>query len=387
VYCARKLGKDEHNKKDWYPHDKLEPILRETFGIIVYQEQVMQIAQILSGYSLGEADLLRRAMGKKIKAEMDAQRERFVSGAKEGGLDKAKANEIFDLLNKFAAYGFNKSHSAAYALVSYQTAYLKANYPVQFMAAVLTAELGNAEKVAHFIAESEAMGITVLGPDVNESRETFTPVFGKVPSSEFRVQSSPPETQSSEPGTVIPAPSDSRASIRFGLAGIKGVGEQAAQKVIEERDRNGAYRDFDDFLSRLDGRSINKRVLEHLAKTGAFDFSGASRKKLFDGIDAAMAAVAAHARDKAAGQHSFFDMFADEKAGAAVPSRPGSALNSQLSTLNSAEEDFSSAEKLAYEKELLGFYVSGHPLNAFAGLTEAIDTFPLVELLEQPDRT
>ena len=147
VYCARKLGKDEHNKKDWYPHPKLEPILRETFGIIVYQEQVMEVAKVLSGYSLGDADLLRRAMGKKIKAEMDAQRERFVSGAVEGGLDKAKANEIFDLLAKFADYGFNKSHAAAYALVAFQTAYLKANHPVEFLAASMTLDLDNTDKL------------------------------------------------------------------------------------------------------------------------------------------------------------------------------------------------------------------------------------------------
>ena len=367
-----------------YPHKLLEASLQETYGIIVYQEQVMECAKIIAGYTLGGADMLRRAMGKKDAEAMAKERIKFVEGAKRvNNIDEKKANEIFDLLNKFASYGFNKSHSAAYALVSYQTAYLKANYPVQFMAAVLTAELGNAEKVAHFIAEAEAMGIEVLGPDVNESRETFTPVIAKVPSSEFRVSSSEPKTPNSEPETVIPATSDARAAIRFGLAGIKGVGEQAARNIIEERDAKGAFEDFDDFISRMDGRAINKRVLEHLVKTGAFDFSGASRKTLFESIDSALAAVAAHARDKAAGQHNFFDMFAPEP-----PARNPKSESSDLkSSPAAAADDFASSEKLAFEKELLGFYVSGHPLNTFAGLTDAIDTFPITELLNQPDRT
>ena len=183
-----------------YPHKLLEASLQETYGIIVYQEQVMECAKIIAGYTLGGADMLRRAMGKKDAEAMAKERIKFVEGAKRvNNIDEKKANEIFDLLNKFASYGFNKSHSAAYALVSYQTAYLKANYPVQFMAAVLTAELGNAEKVAHFIAEAEAMGIEVLGPDVNESRETFTPVIAKVPSSEFRVPNPQPQTRNPKP--------------------------------------------------------------------------------------------------------------------------------------------------------------------------------------------
>src|SRR5262249_9569125 len=226
-----------------YPHPLLEPILKETYGIIVYQEQDMECARIIAGYALGGADMLRRAMGKKDAEAMAKERVNFVEGAKRvNNLDERKANEIFDLLNKFASYGFNKSHSAAYAVISYQTAYLKANYPVQFMAAVLTAELGNAEKVSHFVAEAEAMGLRVLGPDVNESRENFTPVFNKA-----------------DPNDL--------GSIRFGLAGIKGVGEQAAQKIIEEREKNGPYGDFEDLVRRVDGRAINKRVLEHLSKT------------------------------------------------------------------------------------------------------------------------
>jgi len=334
-----------------YPHKLLEQSLQETYGIIVYQEQVMECAKIIAGYTLGGADMLRRAMGKKDAEAMAKERIKFVEGAKRvNDISEAKANEIFDLLNKFANYGFNKSHSASYALVSYQTAYLKANYPVEFMAAVLTAELGNAEKVSHFIAEAEAMGITVLGPDVNESRGDFTPVGEK---------------------------------IRFGLAGIKGVGELAATKIIEEREANGPFADFEDFVRRVDGRAINKRVLEHLVKTGAFDYSHAPRKPLFDGIDAALAGAVAHARDKAAGQHSFLDMLADEK----PKKKADKALSSQPSALSSdSSTDFTSQERLQFEKELLGFYVSGHPLNAYAGLAEALCTHTEESVLLEGDR-
>ena len=344
-----------------YPHSLLEPILKETYGIIVYQEQVMECAKIIAGYTLGGADMLRRAMGKKDAEAMAKERVKFVEGAKKlHGIDEKKSNEIFDLLNKFASYGFNKSHSAAYALISYQTAYLKANYPVQFMAAVLTTELGNAEKVAHFIAECEAMGLTVLGPDINESRDTFTPVV-----------------------TVgQPSASEGR-SIRFGLAGIKGVGEGASQKIIAEREKNGPFTDFEDFISRVDAKALNKRVLEHLVKTGAFDFSGAPRKRLFDGIDAAIAAASSHARDRAAGQNTFLDMLGEPPSPAAMNSRAGGAPISSGSTT----DDFTSAEQLQFEKELLGFYISGHPMNAYLGLADALDTYGPGELLEQEDRT
>jgi DNA polymerase III subunit alpha len=330
-----------------YPHPLLEPVLKETFGIIVYQEQVMECARVIGGYTLGGADMLRRAMGKKDVEGMAKERIKFVEGA--GRLHKiseAKANEIFDLLNKFAQYGFNKSHSAAYAIVAYQTAFLKANYPVQFMAAVLTAELGNSEKVSHFVAEAEAMGLVVLGPDVNESRDTFTPVGDK---------------------------------IRFGMAGIKGVGEGASIKIIEEREKNGPFADFTDFVERVDSKALNKRVLEHLVKTGAFDFSGASRKKLFDGIDAALATAAANARDRAAGQSGFFDMLAEDTP---APAKKAVVRRQQADN----DDDFTQAERLQFEKELLGFYVTGHPMNAYIGLADALDTFAPDELLNQGDR-
>lgn len=358
-----------------YPHPLLEPVLRETYGIIVYQEQVMECAKVIAGYSLGGADMLRRAMGKKDQKAMDEQRQIFIKGAAEQhSIPTAKANEIFDLLNKFAQYGFNKSHSAAYAVVAYQTAYLKANFPVQFMAAVLSSELGNAEKVSHFIAECEAMGMTVLGPDVNESREMFTPVF-KAPSHQPSAVSPEPEADRRQ----LTADSAQTGSIRFGLAGIKGVGEQAAQKIIAEREEHGPFADFQDFITRVDSRAINKRVLEHLVKTGAFDFSGAARKSLFDGIDTALATVAATARDKAAGQESFLDMLAEPAP--IAPMVGAVALNRPP-----AVEDFTSAEKLQFEKELLGFYVSGHPMNLYTGLAEAIDTYTVEQLTQLSDR-
>lgn len=378
-----------------YPHPLLEPVLKETYGIIVYQEQVMECARVIAGYTLGGADMLRRAMGKKDAEAMAKERVKFVEGAKKHhNIEEKKANEIFDLLNKFAQYGFNKSHSAAYAVVAYQTAYLKANYPVQFMAAVLTAELGNAEKVSHFIAECEAMGLQVLGPDVNESRSDFTPVLraataamtsGPVTNDQCRAAKPSAAAATSDIGQwslVNGQSAPAGAAIRFGLAGIKGVGEQAALNIIAERDKNGPYASFEDMVARVDGRAINKRVLEHLAKTGAFDYSGASRKKLFDSIDSALAGAASQARDRAAGQFSLLDML-DTPA----PAKSGSGASSRKAAAISEDIDFTPAEKLQFEKELLGFYVSGHPMSLYTGLAEALDTFPVDQLLSQPDRT
>ncbi len=391
-----------------YPHPLLEQSLKETYGIIVYQEQVMECAKIIAGYSLGGADMLRRAMGKKDEKAMAEERVKFVAGAKRvNNIDEKKANEIFDLLNKFASYGFNKSHSAAYALISYQTGYLKANYPVQFMAAVLTAELGNSEKVSHFIAEAEAMGIVVLGPDVNESRGTFTPVGDK---------------------------------IRFGLAGIKGVGEQAAQKILAEREANGPYRDYTDFLIRADPRAINKRVLENLVATGGFDFSGAGREQLFAQIDDAISALgelqrtypalrkdAVVAKVEEPADTMLFDLGstsaaqplppreqlakefnellrhtrrapttapvaaaaprADDHGGLDLGESPRAAAKGKAAATAAVERKLTAANILQFEKELLGFYVSGHPLNAYEGLIDAINTYPVTELLNQVDRT
>jgi DNA polymerase-3 subunit alpha len=435
-----------------YPHQLLELSLQETYGIIVYQEQVMECAKIIAGYTLGGADMLRRAMGKKDAEAMAKERLKFVEGAKRvNNIDEKKANEIFDLLNKFASYGFNKSHSAAYALVSYQTAYLKANYPVQFMAAVLTAELGNAEKVSHFIAECEAMGITVLGPDVNESREMFTPVFRRAakPGPGAMGDGRSAESASLSPLASRPSPAQPEAdgggaAIRFGLAGIKGVGEQAAQKILEEREKNGPYRDYPDFLIRADSRAINKRVLENLIATGAFDFSRAEREELFAQIDDAVGVlmelqrkypalrkdVPAVAKPEEPAESMLFDMAA-ASAPAALPDRdelaaeflrllkhtrrapsagnvPGAAAarafaddrmfdlgagagtaaaKTGAKAAATAERKVLTADtRLQFEKELLGFYVSGHPMNAYEGLTEALNTYAIEELLLQGDR-
>ncbi len=368
-----------------FPHPLLEEVCRETYGVMVYQEQVMEAAKVIAGYTLGGADMLRRAMGKKDPAAMAQERGKFVAGAAAvNGIDAKTADAIFELLNKFAGYGFNKSHSAAYALLSYQTGFLKANYPVQFMAAMLSSELGNADKVAHFVAECGAMGLEVLGPDVNESREMFTPV-----------------------GTRI----------RFGLAGIKGVGELAAQRIIAEREAGGPFAGFADFAARVDGRAVNKRVLEHLVKTGAFDFSGAPRKGLFGGIDQALAASAASARDRAAGQDTFLEALAEtptparggpraRTANGAAPnggddafggngrgtnpglngSAPGPGAAGGGPGGEPGPDDFTSHERLSFEKELLGFYVTGHPMDAYAGLAEAIDTASVDQLAQLDDR-
>jgi len=376
-----------------FPHPLLEEVCHETYGVMVYQEQVMEAAKVIAGYTLGGADMLRRAMGKKDPVAMAEERGKFVAGAKRlHDIDENVSDAIFDILNKFAGYGFNKSHSAAYAILSYQTAYLKANHPVQFMAAVLSSELGNAEKVAHFIDEALAMGIPVLGPDINESRESFTPVFRRaVDSPKSKVESENPVSAAPapdlRPSTFDPSAAPA-AAIRFGLAGIKGVGEAAAQKIIGERETGGPYRDFDDFIHRVDGRAVNKRVLECLIKTGAFDYSGAARGVLFAGLDEAvefisarLSATAADEREKTAGQVFLFG----EAETPAVRRRNGAAGESlQGGGGNGSASDFPLSEQLQYEKELLGFYISGHPMNAYAGLAEAINTVPEDQLLDQP---
>lgn len=332
------------------PHPLLKDLVQETYGVLVYQEQVMQSAQIIAGYTLGGADILRRAMGKKIKSVMDAQKEVFIKGAKAtNDIDRKTAESIFALLEKFAQYGFNKSHSAAYAMLSYRTAYLKANYPVEFMAAVLTSEQGNADKISHFLAECNAMNVPVLSPDVNESGSTFTPIL---------------EGES--------------GSIRFGMAAIKGVGEGAALVIMEEREKDGPYKSFSDFIVRQSDKNVNRRVIEALIKTGGFDSLGEDRATLLDSLDSELAEAESARRDREAGQSSLFDMLGDD--GVADEDKPGASRKNI--------EPMTMTEKLKYEKELLGFYISGHPMDAFAGLDTAIDTFVHPDdLMNFDDRT
>lgn len=317
VYGAVKHGREDAN----YIHPKLEPVLKETYGIIVYQEQVMQIAQILSGYSLGEADLLRRAMGKKIKAEMDAQRARFVAGAVKDGLDEAQANLIFDLLAKFADYGFNKSHAAAYALVAYQTAYLKANHPVEFMAASMTLDAANTDKLNDFRREAIRLGIEVMPPSINRSHVDFEVDDGR---------------------------------ILYALGAVKGVGRQAVEHIVEVRgDR--PFRDLSDFAARIHPKALNKRMLESLVAAGAFDELEPNRARLFEGLDKVMATAHRRLEEESSGQNGLF----------------GGVAESEPIRLP-ARGDWVAEERLQREHGAIGFYLSAHPLDAYAPLLERL---------------
>ncbi len=335
-------------------HPLLDDICAETYGIMVYQEQVMEAAKVIAGYTLGGADMLRRAMGKKKPEEMQKQREIFIQGAEEANnIPKKKADEIFNILEKFAGYGFNKSHSAAYAILSYRTAYMKANYPVEFMAAVLSNELGNSEKVAHFVDEAETMGIEVLAPDVNESRENFTPVSGE----------------------------DGGDSIRFGMAAVKGVGEVAAQILIAEREAEGPFKSLPDLLGRIDSDKVNKRVLEHLVKTGAFDATGQDRAELLADLEPLMKQAVVRRQERDSGQTSFLDdLFTQPGDEAEDTGSPGyDRPNRHL--------EMDKTEKLHLEKELLGFYVSGHPLDEYGNLPLSINQLQPEDLATLPHRT
>ena len=313
-YVARKHGRT----KVEYLLPELEELTAETLGVIVYQDQVLQIANRLAGYSLGEADLLRRAMGKKKPEEMEKQRARFVSGATERGVDAKRAEEVFELMAQFAGYGFAKSHAAAYALITYQTAYLRANHPREYLAALLSVEAANHDKLSRYIAHAREHAIDVLPPDVNESERDFTVVA---------------------------------EGIRFGLAGVKNVGEGAIEAIREARERAGRFASLFDFCSRVDARRVNRRVVESLVKCGAFDSIRANRASLWAGLDAALEAGAAAQRDRAIGQESLFG----EARGVGAPEPP----------LPEAAP-WSDQERLANEKAVLGFYVTGHPLGAHA---------------------
>ncbi|HEX9325185.1 MAG TPA: DNA polymerase III subunit alpha [Reyranella sp.] len=316
TYISVKNGQEKPD----YLHPSLKPILEETYGIMVYQEQVMQIAQVLSGYSLGGADLLRRAMGKKIQSEMDAQRTNFVEGAAKNNVEDARASMIFDKVAKFAGYGFNKCHSAPYALVAYQTAYLKANHPVEFFAASMTLDMGNADKLGNFRRELERLQIPLLAPDINKSMAEF----------------------------AVERTDDGKFGVRYALAAIKGVGREAMNRLAEERQAKGPFKDLFDVAERLDQRVINKRLLESLVKAGAFDSLNKNRAQTFGAVEALSRHSQATHEQRGSNQNS---LFGDDTAQRRppLPKVP----------------DWAPMERLQNEFAAIGFYLSSHPLAAY----------------------
>lgn len=340
-YVERKRGR----KKIKYEHPLLAEVCAGTYGIMIYQEQVQKAANLLAGFSLGEADLLRRAMGKKDKEKMALERAKFTKGCIETNqIEEDRANRIFDLLEKFAGYGFNKSHSAAYAIISYRTAYLKANYPVEFLCGLLSNEINNTDKISVLVNECKRMGIEILPPDVNRSGLKFRP-------------------EKTESGKAI----------RYGLAAIKNVGEGAMEAAVRDRASGGDFASLQDFCNRLDSRSVNKKVLESLVKCGAFDFTGHDRARLFASIDASLSFAASAHRDRATGQTSLFDLLDDTSGGDPVEE----VVNFFPWTVE---------EKLQYEKELLGFYVTGHPLDAYREQFDQNKFVPIASLFEFDDK-
>ncbi|MDG2205358.1 MAG: DNA polymerase III subunit alpha [Alphaproteobacteria bacterium] len=335
-YIRRKHGKEKID----YLYPNLEPILKETFGIMIYQEQVMQIAQELSGYTLGGADLLRRAMGKKIQAEMDQQRQIFIKGAVEKGVPEKKASDIFDQVNKFAGYGFNKSHAAAYALVAYQTAYMKANHPVEFMAASMTLDINNTEKLNFFRQELQRLKIPVLPPDVNASDVVFTL-----------------ESKDEEP------------AIRYALAAVKNVGGVAMATMVAEREANGPYADLSDFFSRLDTHSVNRRQLENLTRAGGLDCLDRNRQKVFTGIETLMRHAVAAQNDRDSNQIGLFADGPETTMAVNIPDMP----------------DWPIMERLNEEFEALGCYLSGHPLDTYGSHLKQLGVETIVQAMARKE--
>lgn len=327
-FINRKHGKT----KVTYELPQMEEILRETYGVILYQEQVMQIANRLASFSLGEADILRRAMGKKKKEEMAAQRAKFMTGCQANKISDKKAERIFNLMEEFAGYGFNKSHSCAYALLAYQTAYMKTHYPVEFMAALLTSEAGNTDKTVKYINEARGMSIAILPPDVNESDLYFTPVG---------------------------------EAIRFGMAAIKNVGENTAKAIRESRLGAGEFRTLYDFCERIESRFLNKRVFESLIKSGALDSLG-GRESMMASVDDAVNALQRASRSRETGQHGLFG-------------GGGAAAEPAIFELRDAPQ-WSEEERLTSEYAMLGFYVSGHPLEKYASRLQELKVVPLSEI-------
>ena len=332
-------------KKPFYEHPLLEQVCGNTYGVMIYQEQVQNAAKLLAGYTLGGADLLRRAMGKKDPKKMAEERSKFVEGAaRVNNINEKLANAIFEKIEMFAGYGFNKSHSACYGHISYWTAYLKANFPVEFMAGLLSNEINNTDKIGVFVAECHRMGIEILPPDLNKSKLRFAPEL--LPSGAF--------------------------AVRYGLAAIKNVGEGAMAQAIADREAKGPFTSLEDFSNRLDSKAVNKRILENLVKAGALDWTGETRASMFNRLEQVVASASSAQRDRAAGQVSLFDTM---DFAASAPVNTATAV---------AVEEWSKDERLAQEKELLGFYVTGHPLDKFRGVLDS-DKYLKLGLLDEVD--
>ncbi|HEU0311627.1 MAG TPA: DNA polymerase III subunit alpha [Sphingomicrobium sp.] len=323
-----------------YPHPMLEDVLKETYGIFVYQEQVMQAAQVLAGYSLGEADLLRRAMGKKIQSEMDAQRAHFVAGAAKNDISAAKANELFDLIDKFAGYGFNKSHAAAYALVAYHTAWLKVHHPAEFFAASMSFDMAQTDKLSLFVEDMRRSGVECLPPDVNASRADFAVEAG-----------------------------EEQLKVRYALGALKGVGEKAMQSLVAEREANGPFKSLDDFAERIDPKLLNRRQLESLAAAGAFDAIDADRPSVHAVAETILAHAAAAHDQRTSGQHG---LFASGGGSGVAPIRLPKDVRWTL------------AERMAAERDAYGFYFSAHPVDAQRHLLGAYKVRSFAELSDLP---
>ncbi len=332
----------KHGRKEVvYPVESLEPILKETYGVIVYQEQVMQVAGVLASYTMADADSLRKAIGKKKEALMAKHRKKFISGSVENGVDEKVATDLFDLIEKFGGYGFNKSHSAAYALVSYQTAYLKAHFPVEFMAALLTSEIDTIDNVVKFINECRNQGIEVLPPDVNESSTYFTAAGER---------------------------------IRFGMAAIKNVGGAAVDLIIQEREENGSFESLFDFCQRVDLNKVNKRVLESLIRCGALDSTGVYRSRLMAVLEEALDYGQRIQREKNSAQMSLFDMGEGSQAAINLPVVPNI-------------DEWDDHDKLQQEKETLGFFVTGHPLDRYRETIEKFSNVDALSIKEAEDKS
>jgi len=330
-YVSRKHRPDSIK----YEHSLLKPILKDTFGIMLYQEQVMQCANAISGFSMEEADNLRRIMGKKKQEQMEKQRSRFIQGALKNGVSHHIAEHIFESMAQFAGYGFNKSHAAAYAMIAYQTAYLKANWPVAYMSALLTSEMNKADKLLKYINECKNMGIKILPPDINQSNAQFTAIKG---------------------------------NIRFGLAAVKNLGLSAVHSILEIRESGGVFKSFSDFLKRIDNHSVNKKAIESLIKCGAMDSFGYARRRMFEGLEPAIKTVSRRAQIKNSAQEYFFDMLDTE--------------NVDESVDFPEVEEWPQSQLLSFEKELLNFYITGHPLAEYAHFIKWYSTTNSLRLMK-----